>query len=629
MDTIGYDTDQQGVRTLHSRPSPEFIAKLWALSHSHPMAGHMGYERSLKRAQAVLKWPGMPDDLTTLYKQCPTCQKLRAIPASAPEMHSTASDHPFDTVFLDYIGPLSTCQGYRYVLTAIDRFSRYTTLTPVRTTTATDTAQAFFEDWICRFGLPRFITTDGGSHFANAVMKDTTGSLTPAVQLSNIMFALLLLPLLASAIPTGVDISYQLPYLYPPTAANSTFDNEMLSLMEKWHVAGLTAAVITQGELVWQNAYGWLNVSAQRPFRTDDAIRIASMSKSVTATAFMQMVDRGFIKSLDDDVAPYLGYKITNVYFPDEPLTFRRLLTHTSGLHDDYLDFVVASYGPDGPKMSLKELVLPGGKYYDQDALFNSQQRPGTPECFEYSNLNPIIIATVVEQLTYKIKPGGIRFDQYCRQYIFEPLGMHQTSFNMMDVIDCKTATPVPDHLAAVYQYFHATSKFGTYIANCGSDEPANAAALCAHPTDYSAYVVGTNGAMFGPQGGVRTTARDYSRYQLAHINQGAIGDVRILTAASAALMQSVQWKGDAEEGFFRMYGFYLQQTQDLIAGKTLVGHTGDAYGMQGAQFFEPTEGWGILMFASGATRDTIGVFPAHEYDIVNLLYRTFVHQGR
>jgi len=39
--------------------------------------------------------------------------------------------------------------------------------------------------------------------------------------------------------------------------------------------------------------------------------------------------------------------------------------------------------------------------------------------------------------------------------------------------------------------------------------------------------------------------------------------------------MQSVQWKGDADDHFFRMYGFYLQQTDDLVPGKRLVGHTG------------------------------------------------------
>jgi len=188
------------------------------------------------------------------------------------------------------------------------------------------------------------------------------------------MFATLLFFALASfalGVPTGVDVQYNLPYEYPPYS-DVALDHSVINLMERYQIAGLSAAVTANGQPIWANTYGWLNISELRPFRQDSMIRIASMSKSVTATALMQMYDRGFINSLDDDVSVYLGYRIINVHFPNDPITLRQLLTHTSSLLDDYLDFVVASYGPDGPKMSLAELVTPGGRFYNETELFNS-----------------------------------------------------------------------------------------------------------------------------------------------------------------------------------------------------------------------------------------------------------------
>jgi len=444
------------------------------------------------------------------------------------------------------------------------------------------------------------------------------------VKLFCVLF-LAILPLLT----LGDDVYYTLPFQYPPTQ-NTSLDSAIVSLMNKYQIAGLTASVITQGQTIYTNSFGWSNLASQLPYRTDSKIRIASMSKSVTATALMQMYDRGLIKSLDDDITQYLGYRITNVFFPDDIITLRQLMTHTSSLLDDYLDFVVESYSEAGPKLSLRELVLPGGKYYNAKDLFNRYHRPGDPTGFVYSNLNPIIIATIIENLSYKLPgyPNGLRFDVYATKFIFEPLGMYETSFNAMDLVDCAQGKASTEKLASIYNYFRPAgpTRPSTYVANLGLDDSARAISQCTSPIDYSVYKIGTNGALFGPQGGIRTTPRDYAKYQNAHINQGALpGGARILTPASAALMQSVQWKGNSMGGFYKKYGFYLQVTDDLLPGRSLVGHTGDAYGMQGIQFFDPTEKWGIVIFSSGAVRRDIGVFPAHEVELYTLLYRTFI----
>ena len=119
------------------------------------------------RLASVIRWPGMQRFSDEQVKKCPTCQKLRAHRPQPESMASTAAKQPYESVFVDYLGPLRiSSEGFKYILVMIDRFSHEVSLEATKDTTANTTTLLFHDSWICRFGIPRMVTTDGGSSFA-------------------------------------------------------------------------------------------------------------------------------------------------------------------------------------------------------------------------------------------------------------------------------------------------------------------------------------------------------------------------------------------------------------------------------------------------------------------------------
>lgn len=117
-------------------------------------------------------WPNLHRDVAEWARACTDCQQckitrhVKQIPA-----HFTAPDARFEHVHLDIIGPLPLCDNYRYCLTLIDRFSRWPEAIPLRDISAQTVAQAFYNNWISRFGAPRILTTDQGAQFESQLFS--------------------------------------------------------------------------------------------------------------------------------------------------------------------------------------------------------------------------------------------------------------------------------------------------------------------------------------------------------------------------------------------------------------------------------------------------------------------------
>ena len=75
---------------------------------------------------------------------------------------------------MDFIGPLRESNGFKHILNMIDRFSHFIVLVPVATTSARVVVDSLFQHWICSFGVPRFLTTDGGSSFVSESMAQVS-----------------------------------------------------------------------------------------------------------------------------------------------------------------------------------------------------------------------------------------------------------------------------------------------------------------------------------------------------------------------------------------------------------------------------------------------------------------------
>ena len=194
---------------------------------------------------------------------------------------------------------------------------------------------------------------------------------------------------------------------------------DLATELDKLELPGLAAAIVKNGQIVCASASGFANIAEDRPVTPDTLFLVASISKTVTATALMQLYEQGKFK-LDDDINDYLAFDVRIPDAPDAPITFRQLLTHTSSIQDSsfFNDFLTK--GMDSP-ITLAELLqgylTPDGAYYDANDNFQSEA-PG--EVYEYTNMNFVLIGYLVEVMS------GVPFDKYCRDNIFAPLGMEK-----------------------------------------------------------------------------------------------------------------------------------------------------------------------------------------------------------
>ena len=125
-------------------------------------------------------------------------------------------------------------------------------------------------------------------------------------------------------------------------------------------------------------------------------------------------------------MSSYLGFTLRNPTYPNDVITFRKILSHTSSLRDGtgYDSFLSATYN-NNPPPSLQALLTASGSYYTSDMFSNS----GSPSSnyFQYSNINFGVVGTLVERISNQ------RFDTFCRGKIFQPLGI-TGSFNIQDI---------------------------------------------------------------------------------------------------------------------------------------------------------------------------------------------------
>lgn len=359
------------------------------------------------------------------------------------------------------------------------------------------------------------------------------------------------------------------------TFAQQNLEQEIQAIADKYKAVGVAYAVVKDNKLIYDGAVGYQNVEDKTPLDSRSSLfRIASISKSFTATALMQLVEEGKI-SLNDDFGDLVGFPVRNPMYPDKVITLEMILSHRSSINDvnGYFDL---------------DVINPS-KNADWQKSY-SKNEPGST--YDYCNLNFNMAGAVLERLT------GKRFDGYIKEQILTPLGL--VGGYCVDSLD-------NSKFAQLYAY---DDKTGTFIVQTAAYNPRS--------EEIKKYELGKSTPIFSPTGGMKISAVDLAKYMQMHMNYGKAGKTKILSKKYSAKMQT---KLSESEG----YGLALRETSNFIKGEDMVGHTGSAYGLYSTMFFSPKKKFGIVVITNGC-------IPTYENgqvkvlnEIANLLYKDLI----
>lgn len=303
---------------------------------------------------------------------------------------------------------------------------------------------------------------------------------------------------------------------------------------------GAAVTIVKDGEVVVQQGYGYADVDEEQLVDADETIfRIASVSKSLTAVAVMQLVEQGLI-DLDADIQTYLGdIDFENPF--DQPVTMRHLLSHTSGFeirdpdpshfHEDFDLFVEIE---DFVRAVMPPVVRePGSSYM-------------------YGNFDSLLQGLIVQNVS------GQSFQDYMDEHIFAPLGMDDSGFILQGSFR--------DNLATGYD-------------QTGAPIP-----------DYA--IIPT----VMPHGGMLTTAADMGKFMVAFLDDRVNGTENVLSEASVEEMieyrvSSHRLRPNTTYGFEAAFQLRGAGSSDKIISKA-----GDLVGYSSYLWFIPEENLGVFV---------------------------------
>ncbi|WP_245548282.1 serine hydrolase domain-containing protein [Nocardia pneumoniae] len=311
-------------------------------------------------------------------------------------------------------------------------------------------------------------------------------------------------------------------------------------------VVGAAVGVVRDGRMEFAG-HGLADIAANRPVTEDTIFRIASITKTFTAIAVMQLWERGLI-DLDAPASKYLrAYRLVPADPHFGPVTVRHLLTHTSGIGETAHPLRVL--GPDfGESVPPGTQVPPLSEYYRRG--LRVQAEPGTR--WTYTNHGFATLGQIVADVT------GVPFAIYLREHLFRPLGMNDTSLAAPDLTPMRRATGYT---------------------------------LRAHgPKEITHREMITAGAA-----SIYSTPRDMGRYLTALLGGGRNEHGSVLESDTLAMMYAPQYQPDP-----RVPGMGLGFFRGTVGDHRVVEHQGILPGFNAQIWLAPDDALGVMVFVTG-----------------------------
>ena len=384
-------------------------------------------------------------------------------------------------------------------------------------------------------------------------------------------------------------------------AFDSSVDETITQFMLEGHIPSLAASVVYKDSIIWSKGYG-------EQSNGNIAFIIASITKTITTTALLQLYEQGLF-DLDEDVSNFLPFSLRNPNYPDKPITFRSLLLHQSSLlrgGELYRSYV---FNDLDQKLGITNESLPSFPAWIDDVLLSQNTTevwgtwaPGEKQVdsygrsrLAYSNLGYDLLGYLVERLSNQT------IEEYSKSNIFSRLNMTNTYYSYQSY--------PPDELAFPYEWIPDEENVEDYP----TDEDKN--------FNLPIFNLDELGA-----GALRSTTSDLSHYLIAHMNNGMYKNNRILSEESINLMHNISQVYYGIKNY-DSYGFgWMNDIINTVEidgasfSQPLQGHGGRTYGYSSLMFFNQDVEIGVILFVN---QDFLFVPQFdNQWDIFDVLYK-------
>lgn len=357
--------------------------------------------------------------------------------------------------------------------------------------------------------------------------------------------------------------------------ATEELDQELTKTFQSTNIPGMAVAIVNKDKILYQNEFGYADLSTYAPYTQHTIHNIGSLSKTFIGIAIMQLVEQGKL-TLDTKINDILPFKVVNPHHESLDITVRHLVTHTSTIRDRIFNYGLRAYVSDDntkgnrkglplkykiqfKRMLKSEQVTLGqflentlskkGKWYRKKNFY--KYAPSTEE--NYSNIAAALAGYIVEVIT------GEKYADYVVNHILQPLGMTASGWTYESIDQSQFANrymkgnPVPNYRLITY-----------------------------------------------PDGGLISSVADLSTYQMAMI-KGYYGECNLLSATSFQTLMTDQFSqpplAQSIKTYERRYGVFWNIFGTKGPGD--IGHGGSDPGVLSFMFFDPASGLGCLLLTN------------------------------